>query len=51
MIPKSGHLFSEKIMAKQKMSDESDSAKLDQTPANSPCRAFKGVWDACGRGS
>jgi hypothetical protein len=31
MIPKSGDRFSEWIMPKQKISDESDSAKLDQT--------------------
>jgi hypothetical protein len=33
MIPKSGNRFSEKIMPQQKISDESDSAKLDQTLA------------------
>src|SRR6187200_1176998 len=33
MIPKSGYRFSEKIMLKQKISNESDPAKLDQTLA------------------
>src|SRR6266404_2136610 len=35
MIPKSGNRFSEKIMPRQKVSDESDSAKPDQTLARS----------------
>src|SRR5438445_269576 len=33
MIPKSGYRFSDKIMLKQKMSDESDSTQLNQTLA------------------
>jgi hypothetical protein len=31
MIPKSGNRFSEKIMLKQKINDESDSTQLKQT--------------------
>jgi hypothetical protein len=42
MIPKSGNRFSEKIMPQQKMSDESDSAKLDQTLARAWRRARRG---------
>ena len=34
MIPKSGNRFSDEIMLKQKINDESDSTQLNQTLAN-----------------
>ena len=34
MIPKSGNRFSDNIMLKQKINDESDSMQLNQTLAN-----------------
>src|SRR5438105_5596402 len=39
MIPKSGYRFSEKIMLKQTMHDESDSTQLNQTLVQRPRRA------------